>query len=403
MQYLLLFLTVLAPQQDQATRTAHWNEDLAFFKDNFKAKHIKPFTKITEAEFDEAVKAIDPGKLNDQQIVMKLWQLLGRVRDSHSRLNPPRTMGFTQYPIAFIYLTDGWYVFGVEQAQPQVLEGKLIKIGNTPIEEACKKLSSFIASENASQTMSQLPRLLQMTQPLHELGLVEDSAKASFTILTKEGKETVVTLAPITRGPANWKLAVKPETWPDHLKQNRPQHGYTWLGTHLYVWYDRCSEFPTYPIKKWTQDVLDQIDEKKPGKVIVDIRRNGGGNSQLLEPLINALSKKEINTKETLCVLIGPATFSSALMNAEHFKTRTKATLVGEPTGGSPNHFGEVKTFTLPHSKCVVQYSTKRFQMTNDNAQTLAPDVEIKQTAQGFFADKDEVLEAVLSGSAKKN
>jgi len=396
MPYLVLLLALLAPQQDKTARAAHWHEDLTFFADNFKSKHIKPFTRITEAEFDQALKEIDPDKLTDQQIVLKLWQLRGRVGDSHSRLSPPRTIAFTQYPIAFIYLTDGWYVFAVEQAEQQALEGKVLKIGNTPVDEACKKLSSFIASENASQTRSQLPRLLQMTQPLHELGLVDDPAKAGFTIQTKEGKETVVTLAPITRGPANWKYAVKPETWPGHLKQTRPQHGFTWLGNNLYVWYDRCTEFPSYPIKKWSQDVLDQIDEKKPGKVIVDHRRNGGGNSQLLEPLINSLAKKDVNDKEKLFVLIGPATFSSAMMNAQHFKTRTKATLVGEPTGGSPNHFGEVKTFTLPHSKCVVQYSTKKFQMTNDNATTIEPHIVIKQTAKGFFADKDEVLEAVL-------
>jgi hypothetical protein len=64
MHYLLLLLALLAPQQDQSTRTAHWNEDLTFFKDNFKTKHIKPFTKITEAEFDQALQAINPDMLN---------------------------------------------------------------------------------------------------------------------------------------------------------------------------------------------------------------------------------------------------------------------------------------------------------------------------------------------------
>lgn len=397
MSYFVLLLALLVPQQDSTTRAAHWREDLAFFADNFKSKHVKPFNSISEAEFNQAVKEIDPETLTDQQIVLKLWQLLSRVGDSHSVLRPPGNIRFTQYPIAFIHLTDGWYVFAIDQAHQQALEGKLLKIGSTPIDDACKKLSTLVASENESQTQSQLKRLLQMTEPLHHVGLVNNPQKASFTIQTKEGKETVITLAPISRSPANWKYAIKPDTWPAHLKQNRPQHGYAWLDHTLYVWYDRCTEFPLYPIKKWTQDVLNQIDEKKPKKVIVDLRRNGGGNSVLLEPLINSLAKTEINEKERLFVLIGPATFSSAMMNAQHFKTRTKATLVGEPTGGSPNHFGEVKTFTLPHSKCVVQYSTKKFQMTNDHAQTIEPHQVIKPSTQGFFADKDDVLEAVIN------
>lgn len=391
---LALFFLFLS--QDSATRTAHWKEDLAFFKDNFKSKHIKPFAKTSEKLFDQVVSSIDPDKLTDQQIVMKLWQLLASVGDSHSRLNPPRTIPFTQYPIAFYYLTDGWYVFAIEQAHQQALKGKLIKIGSTPVDVACKKLATLIASENESQTENQLKRLLQMTEPLHFLGLVDDPERANFTLQTTDGKEFTVTLAPITRGPAQWKFAIKPDIWPAHLKERRPQHGYTWLENNLYVWYDRCTEFTQYPIKKWTQDILTQIDEKKPGKVIVDLRRNGGGSSILLEPLINSLAKSDINDKDKLYVLIGPATYSSALMNAQHFKSRTKATLVGQPTGGSPNHFGEVKSFTLPRSQCVVNYSTKFFKMTNDNAQTLNPDLLITPTPTGFFADRDEVLEAAL-------
>lgn len=390
---LTIFLTFTQQPPDRA---AHWKEDLATFSSQLKSKHIKPFTKMTEAEFDRAVQDIDPARLTDQQIVMKLWQVMSQIGDSHSRVNPSRKIPFTQYPIAFIYLTDGWYVFAVDQAYTRILQSKLIKIGNTPIEDACSKLSTLIASENPSQTENQLKRLLQMTEPLHFSGLVEKPEAANFTLLTTDNQEETVTLAPITKGPAKWVYAIKPQTWPDHLKERRPQHGFIWLDNNLYIWYDRCAEFPNYPIKKWTQDILTQINEKKPAKVIVDLRRNGGGSSSLLEPLINSLAKLPINTKESLFVLIGPATFSSALMNAYHFHSRTKATLAGQPTGGSPNHFGEVKSFTLPHSQCIVQYSTKYFKMTNNNSHTLNPDRLITPTVKGYFADRDEVLEAVL-------
>ncbi|HQR41678.1 MAG TPA: hypothetical protein PLX97_03315, partial [Gemmatales bacterium] len=75
---------------------------------------------------------------------------------------------------------------------------------------------------------------------------------------------------------------------------------------------------------------------------------------------------------------------------------RFQAELVGQPTGGSPNHFGEVKRFQLPHSKCTVMYSTKKFVMTKDNATTVIPHRIITPTAKGFFADRDEALEAAL-------
>jgi C-terminal processing protease CtpA/Prc len=96
-----------------------------------------------------------------------------------------------------------------------------------------------------------------------------------------------------------------------------------------------------------------------------------------------------------LYALIGPGTYSSAMMNANELRTHAKAILVGQPTGGSPNAPGEVKTFTLPHWKCV-QYSTKIWRRTNDNANTIKPDIAVEPTPKGFFADRDEVLEAVL-------
>ena len=47
----------------------------------------------------------------------------------------------------------------------------------------------------------------------------------------------------------------------------------------------------------------------------------------------------------------------------------TEAIFIGEPTGGRPNHFGEVKSFNLPNSGLSVRYSTKyfRFWMTTQS------------------------------------
>lgn len=391
-----LLLLIFLPNQD--TRTENWKEDLHFFQQQFKAKHVKPFARLSEAEFDSAIQQIQPDKLTDQQVILKLWQILARVGDSHSRINPPNSIRMTQYPLAVMHLTDGWYVWGIDQSEKQVLQGKLIKIGNTPIDEACKKLMTIITAENPSQAQIFLKQFLVMPEPLQFVGILPPIERATFTILDKHQVERTVTLVPITSKRPVWELAIQSKTWPAHLQQNRPPNGLVWLQNNnaLYVWYDRCAENPKYPLATWTKDVLQSIDEKQPRKVVIDLRRNGGGNSVLLEPLINQLAKQDINHRDKLAVLIGPATFSSAMMNAFHFRTRTNALLVGEPTGGSPNHPGEVRTFTLPHSKCVVQYSTKLFQLTKDNATTLTPDRLITPTSEGFFADHDEVLNQVL-------
>jgi hypothetical protein len=94
-------------------------------------------------------------------------------------------------------------------------------------------------------------------------------------------------------------------------------------------------------------------------------------------------------------VLIGRQTFSSALMNAVQFRKLTKATLVGEPTGGRPNHFGETRTFTLPGSGMTIQHSTKYFRQQAQDDDALYPDVRVDVRAADYAAGRDPVMEEV--------
>ncbi len=61
-----------------------------------------------------------------------------------------------------------------------------------------------------------------------------------------------------------------------------------------------------------------------------------------------------------LFVLIGAGTCSSGLRAARDFNNRTNAILVGSPTGGKPNSFGEQQSAALPYSGLVLHYWTTR-------------------------------------------
>ena len=66
-----------------------------------------------------------------------------------------------------------------------------------------------------------------------------------------------------------------------------------------------------------------------------------------------------------VCVLIGPFTFSSAADLADAIKTYHLATLVGEETGGHPNTFGEVYWFRLRATDFLVFSSSAAFVRAN--------------------------------------
>jgi C-terminal processing protease CtpA/Prc len=131
-------------------------------------------------------------------------------------------------------------------------------------------------------------------------------------------------------------------------------------------------------------------------KLVIDLRNNSGGNSGIMDPLIDELAQnKKINKEGSLFVIIGRQTFSSAILNAIDLKNKTKAILVGEPTGGKPNHFGEIKTLKLPNTHSVVTYSTKYFTHATEDTPSLMPDILIELYFRDYLGKQDPFLEAV--------
>ena len=73
------------------------------------------------------------------------------------------------------------------------------------------------------------------------------------------------------------------------------------------------------------------------------------------------------------------------------------AVVVGEPSGGKPNHFGEVKVLVLPRSKWRVFYSTKLWTLLPDSDPPyLEPDLPVQYRGEYFFQGRDAALAAIL-------
>lgn len=85
------------------------------------------------------------------------------------------------------------------------------------------------------------------------------------------------------------------------------------------------------------------LSDSRIERVVLDLRRNGGGNNMLPEPLRRTLVKSRFNRPGGLYVLVGPRTFSAAMNIATRLERETDALFVGEPTGGRPNHYGDAK------------------------------------------------------------
>lgn len=98
-----------------------------------------------------------------------------------------------------------------------------------------------------------------------------------------------------------------------------------------------------------------------------------------------------------VCFLIGPGTFSSAMMLANTVADFRIAKLIGEQSGGIPNSFGEIYRFDLPNSKLRVSVSSARFVRANGDVEDrrgVVPDIIVHQADEGTGSTVDSVLEA---------
>ena len=190
----------------------------------------------------------------------------------------------------------------------------------------------------------------------------------------------------------------------------------------LYFQFNRCIEMGTLPFKRFNDTLFDFIDTHPVERLVVDMRDNGGGDSTLLVPFITRIKAHPLNRQGVLFVIVGRGTFSSAMLNALKLVQETEATFVGEPTSGSPAHYGEMQRFILPNSRMQVNYSTKyfptsiygmseitigdvlgafgyslpRFPVQASSECTFVPEVYVAPTGADYAAGRDPVMEYIL-------
>ncbi len=143
--------------------------------------------------------------------------------------------------------------------------------------------------------------------------------------------------------------------------------------------------------------MFEEIERKKPGRLVIDLRHNKGGsyfpNNRLIK---NVVSHHELNKKGKLFVIVGRNTFSSGILYAVDLRKKTNALFYGEPTEGKPNHFGDIRKLKLPNSNLLISYSTKYFKVSDENSDSFYPDKKIDLTINHLPENEDPFMNEIL-------
>jgi hypothetical protein len=412
-----------------------WIEDLDWLASELPRKHVDLFDQVTEHAFLAQINHLkaDLFDCDNTMVMTRLMAIIASIGDAHTALVP----AVSRYlPFDFYWFAEGLYVIGATAEQQDWLGARVIAIESQPIADVIEALSEIIAHENQSFLTAQLPAFLAVADLLYGLDICGHPGTIHLTLMKSGGKPTRVTVATVGLSDRASDMIQLEEIAADPTEGNgttlplyRQHRNQSFWFTPvepdlLYVQYNACKELTESPIAASFAALLATISNQHPAKIIVDLRLNLGGDSSLLDPLIDQLAQQlalqpvqqpgeqhaqpqtdqlaqpsgEQLTRQSsrLYVIIGRNTFSSALLNAFALKTKAGAILVGEPSGGKPNCFGEVQYLTLPNHKLRIRYSTKYYHLVeDDNLLSLMPDIPCPVTFADYLAGNDPCLEAI--------
>ena len=376
-----------------------WEKDIDYLAYNLPKKHKDLFYKVSKDDFTNQIENLKKQirNMNDDEIKMNIQKIIASIGDGHTSVNVSLPKVF---PLQLYYFKDGIYVINTLDEHEEIMYSKLKEINGISIDNIIEDVSQIISHDNEFGLKNDLPLHLILSEVLHGLGIIDNPDVAKF-VFENQNKESIEVELESISGEEYFDNIFSKERKdaPLYMRNNDQYYWFEYLENEktVYFKYSQCINMKDKPFKEFSKELIDFINSNDVEKLVIDIRNNGGGNSAILDGFINEISKNKLNKEDNLFVIIGRRTFSSAILNSISLKEKTKATFVGEPTGGKPNHFGEVKSFKLPNSQIVINYSSKYFKHYKEDIPFLSPDKVIELTIDDYIRNNDPVLEYILS------
>ena len=385
-----------------------WQEDLADLSFQMETRHPDLFNRVDQETFQKAVSDLNAEIpfLSDPQIITRLMTIAAIPRDGHTSLNPfgPESRFF---PLHLYLFSDGLFVVDARPPYEGLIGKELIRIGDKDVRDAILAVLPTIQADNSMTGLSILPVLLASALVLQGTGVIDDQIETSMSFRSM-GLETAVTLRSVSilealdwiAGPqALLRLPVRPQPlylsdtnsfWFTHLTDSNT----------LFIQYNNV--LASAPSGETLQQFVNRIEaflaSHGVDRTVVDLRHNNGGNNTTYAPFLNLLKQHpQIAQPDKLYVITGRRTFSAAQNFATALDLGSEAIFAGEPSGGSPNHYGDSVTTLLPNSLLPLGVSSIFWHDAPGDARFwIAPDLAASLSSSAYFQEVDAAVAAIL-------
>ncbi len=400
-----------------ASRIDGWRSDLRFLSWQIARIGVDPYRRKPRSWFDAQFDALSSSteSRTDTQIGLDLLRIMREVGDGHSGVlgRADEDWALT-LPVQFGSFPEGVYVVAADAKYRDALGARVLAYDGKPIEEVMGVIAAGVSRDNdGGWVRLQSAYRLRHTALLHALGIATERGGAALKLQDEDGKQRTVRVTADTSQPDIWNQKPSPAAWatlvqtspgavPLYLRDPGKPYWFEYLAAErtVYLALNTVRDDPAESLAAFSDRLAKTLADVPAAKLIVDLRWNNGGNTQLLTPLLAAVLRSDkINRRGRLFVLIGPRTFSAGQNAATMLERYTWATFVGEPTGSSPNFIGEEDAFTLPYSKLRVNVSHLAWQsgLPQDKRSWIAPLIHVPATFASYRAKRDPVVELILT------
>lgn len=356
--------------------------------------------------------------LSREEIELGLMRIaaLPGAGTGHTGIQPfQRPLDWRMYPLYAWRFDDGVWVTLAGAGAEAALGRRIVAVGGVPVDEIVERAAPALAADNESGRRALHGAVFSFAEMLQAVGAVGPDGVAHLTLESDDGEvsELAVEPAPLASiAGLRWGRVIQSPIAGDPFALASPadprprersfDFAYRPEDRLLFLRIDRIDDDGDDTFAGLVERLRAVADEHPVERFVIDLRANGGGNNQLAGPLVDFLSgHPEIDRRGVLYTLIGSRTYSAAGNLAAALERRTKTLFAGEPTGSTPNHWGDAIDLPLPRSKIFFRVSTRFWQDGGpwDRRPAIAPSpgLAVATTHDDHFAGRDSVLEAVLA------
>jgi hypothetical protein len=395
------------------TRDEGWRHDIDFLVSEARRMHVAPHRPAVSPAFEAAatdLRARVPYLTNDQMLV-ELSRLMTMLGDGHSAIYAPADESPLEFvsgslPVLFYLFDDGLHIVdGVGDAR-RWIGAKVLRFGTLPAEEVLARLDEYVHHDNP-QTHKWLGVHFALRRRIvlyQVMGVTDHPNQVTLELQERHGRVSRVTF----RGDDSEfprRLRPQPEATAAPLWLRDIDRNY-WTTSlpelHALYWqFNRVRDLPDGPtIAQFADSLRSQLETMQARYLIVDVRHNNGGNTNLIRPLLRSMTWWEQDQPgRRIFVIMGRNTFSAAQNFISRVEQWTDAVFVGEPSSSRPNFTGEETALVLPYSRVRGSISNRHWQNAgpDDDRPWIAPQVPITLSSGDYFADRDPAMEAIAA------